>query len=154
MLCYGVWRLEMETNFPKKLLIHGCLGHLGSWREIGWLELRTEMSFLWHIPGSSPPAGSQPRKMDANEDPEAWLISPALTLQMPPKLLKFRATAQNRQPENVREMKANMPEMHGFILIQSHSLLSLRPESFRKDIRILSKGRRGRNHKEGTIFSL
>lgn len=58
---------------------------------------------------------------------------------MSSQLLKVRATVQNTYPANVREMKARIPVMYAFLLVQSQRLLSLRPESFRKDIKILRK---------------
>lgn len=54
---------------------------------------------------------------------------------MPSQLLKVRATVQNTYPANVREMKARIPVMYA----GSQKFLSLRPESFRKDIKILRK---------------
>lgn len=92
--------------------------------------------------------------MDGKEAPGAGLLSAAFNSANAPPLLQVRAMAQNRHPANVREMTARTPAMCGFLLVQSQSLLSLRPESsesFRKDISILRKERRGRIL-EGTIF--
>ena len=68
-----------------------------------------------------------------------------------PSSSKSELQLRNRHPAN-----ACFPDQDTsnacFVLVQSQSLLHLRPESLQKNIRILRKERKGTNHKEGTIF--
>lgn len=154
-LFHEVWKLEMKTNFPKKYLCSWVTGHLGSQRENSMFRAQERnvipLTPAWMLTVSRTSAWTDgsPRRT------RAWPIYRQIsTLHMPPKFLKIRAMAQNRHPANVRETKVKTLVIHGFLLVQSQSFLSLRPESFGKDIRILKKERRGRNHEGGIIFLL
>lgn len=141
MLCCEVWRLEMETNFPKKYLCSWVTGSfwvpegkldVQSWgrkcnSSKAFLELTTSRTSAW--------------KDGCQRRPRGMADTTSLQLsKCSPKLFKVRATDRNRQPANVRQMKAKTSVMHGFLLVQSQSLLRLRTESFRKSINILRKG--------------
>lgn len=144
MLCHEVWRLEMETNFPKKYLSSWMTGSF----EVpeGKLDVGSSGgNVIPLVPPWTLPADRPCLTDDARANRKAWPNQHPPSLPWPPRfvcklMLQLRIIilqVPGRESHHTRDAWL-------LLLLQKQSALSLRPESFKRNTGILKRVMKGK----------